>query len=103
MKKSRKDNNHNNIVRALTNLFVPFCDLSAVGNGVPDGLIWHQGAWQFVEIKNREWGYGRNGLNLNQLAWLNKFKGAKVYIVESVDDVIAIANGKLDTLKHAQG
>jgi hypothetical protein len=100
LRKSRKDNNHNNIVKALTALFIPFCDLSAVGGGVPDGVIWHHSAWQFVEFKNREFSYGKKGLNQNQLDWLSRFPGAKVYIIESVDDVIAIANNKLDTLKH---
>ncbi len=103
MNKTRKDNNHNSLVKALKQLNIPFCDLSHVGGGIPDGLIWYQGVWQFVEIKNREWGYGRKGLNANQLEWLSKFVNAPVYILESVDDCIAISQGKLGTLKHVVG
>jgi len=74
-----------------------------VGDGFPDGMIWHQQQWQMVEIKNRQWSYGKHGLNKNQLEWIANYPGAKVYIVESVEDVIAIAAGKLNTLKYVQG
>ena len=103
MRKTRKDNNHAAIINAFKQLFIPFCDLSAVGNGVPDGLIWYKGTWKFIEIKNREWGYGRSGLNQNQLDWLAKFPGASVYIIESIDDVISLASGKIKDIKVVSG
>lgn len=100
MRKARKDNNHNSLVKILHQLKVPFIDLSSVGNGLPDGLAWVRWHWEFVEFKNREWNYGRCGLNQNQLEWILKYPCAIVYILESETDVVNFANGQLEKIKQ---
>ncbi len=99
MRKARKDNNHNQLVKTLTQLKIPFVDLSHVGGGIPDGIAYVRGRWEWIEIKNREWSYGKKGLNQNQLDWLQKYPCATVYVIESVEDVINLASAHLDRLK----
>lgn len=101
MRKSRKDNNHKELVSILSQLKIPFVDLSHVGGGIPDGLAWVRWRWEFVEFKNREWSYGKKGLNPNQLEWLSKYPDATVYILNKAEDVINFANGKLEQLNKA--
>lgn len=100
MRKAKKDNNHNSLVKILHQLKIPFVDLSHVGGGIPDGLAWVRWRWEFVEFKNREWGYGRCGLNQNQLDWLQKYPCAIVYILETEEDAVNFANGRLENIKQ---
>lgn len=102
-KANRKDNNHKALVDILHQLKVPFVDLSSVGGGIPDGLAFVRGKWEWIEFKNREWGYGRKGLNENQRAWLERYPCAWVYVIENTDDALNLASGKLEMLKSARG
>jgi hypothetical protein len=91
---AKKDANHKEIVDAITKCGVPFIDMSALGCGVPDLLVEAQGRLQLWEIKNRKTSYGRKGLNKNQKAWAESWRGSPVRIINSVDDALEAIGAK---------
>ncbi|WP_250533962.1 hypothetical protein [Caballeronia sp. AZ10_KS36] len=97
---AKKDANHAELVSAFKRLGVGVMDLSVLGSGVPDLLIWCAKRYLLVDIKNRGTGYGRRGLNQNQKDWADGWRGGPVYLVYDLDDVVALANGHLDFVKR---
>jgi hypothetical protein len=95
----RKDANHRAIVDALRRLGVPFIDMSKLGNGVPDGAVLVKGVTYLVEFKNPQSQYGKKGLSPAQRKWADEWQGGDVYIVQSLDDVLALARGQLSALR----
>jgi hypothetical protein len=95
----KKDANHNEIVNCLLKLGIPFYDLSHIGAGVPDGIVWIKDRWQLIEIKNLKTSYGRRGLNKNQKEWISKYKSGVVYIIHNIEEAIELSKGKFDKLK----
>lgn len=96
---NRKDGNHAEIVSAFQQLGCCVLDLSDMGCGVPDLVVWCAGEWHLVDVKNPKTSYGRRGLNERQKEWAQSWKGGPVYLISSADDVIAMANGRLDSVK----
>jgi len=99
MRAAKKDANHVPIVNAFEKLGCGVVDLSDVGRGVPDLLVWASGLWHLVDIKNPETGYGKRGLNPRQKKWAEEWRGGPVYLVYTVADVVLLANGKTSELK----
>jgi hypothetical protein len=97
---AKKDANHAELVAAFKKLGVGVMDLSVMGCGVPDLLLWCAKRYLLVDIKNRKTGYGRRGLNKNQKDWADEWTGGPVYLVYDMDDVVALANGHLDFVKR---
>lgn len=95
----KKDANHNDIVKAFKKLGADVIDLSNLGCGVPDILVWCKGAWHLIDIKNPETAYGKRGLNPLQKTWAADWKGGAVYLVYNNDDVVNMVNGNLDKVK----
>lgn len=93
-KRSKKDNNHNEIVNFLKTV-VPTSDCSWVGHGWPDGMCRINGGWQFFDVKNPETHYGRKGLNKLQREAATII-GATVYILRSIEDAENFAMGRFD-------
>lgn len=94
----KKDANHREIVAAFKKLGAGVIDLSPLGYGVPDLFIGTRCINYLVEIKNPGTSYGRKGGNPLQVAWANDWP-SPVYIVESMEDVLALMNGRLDRLE----
>ena len=95
---AKKDANHMEIVRAFKKLGAEIIDLSPLGYGVPDILVAVRRSAYLVEIKNPKTKYGRTGGNALQIAWAASWP-CPVYIVESIDDVLALANGHYEKLR----
>ena len=92
---AKKDANHNDIADAFKAIGVPCLDLSAMGGGVPDCIVWVWDSWQFVEIKNLSTPYGKRGMNNLQKEWIKRWRGGPVYIITSVDQALAFAKHDL--------
>lgn len=99
----KKDGNHNDIVDVLTKLGVHFYDLSAVGCGVPDGLVWVKNTWQLIEIKNPKTAYGKRGMNPIQKKWIGQWKGGGVFVIRTVEEAIKFAKGEWNVLEIIKG
>lgn len=93
------DANHKDLVNCLRKLGADVLDISTVGCGVPDLVVWCRGNWHLVDIKNPNTGYGKRGLNKNQKQWAAHWKGGPVYMIYSTDDAIALVNGDMENLK----
>ena len=100
---NKKDANHKEIVDAFEALGASVLDLSDMGCGVPDLIVWCMNGWQLVDVKNPKTGYGRRGLNPLQREWASKWKGGPVYMVSTIDDVVALINGKKESVKSFGG
>jgi len=101
--KAKKDNNHNEIVDALEKCGVQTFDMSHQGGGFPDLLCCLKGDNHLVEIKNPDTYYGRSGLNDLQQEFADRWTGAPVYIISTLDDVENFASSKLDKVPHYGG
>ncbi len=100
---SKKDANHSEIVRAFEKLGASVLDLSALGCGVPDLLVWCCNGWHLVDVKNPKTGYGRRGLNPRQQRWALNWKGGPVYLIKSIEDVVALVNGNSHQVQNFGG
>lgn len=89
----KKDANHHLICDVLKAHGIPVYDLSSMGCGVPDCIVWVKDSWQFVEIKNPNTGYGRRGLNKIQRKWADQWRGGPVYIVRTIEQAEKFAKG----------
>lgn len=99
----KKDANHNELVAAMESLGLCVYDVSGLGRGLPDCLVWVRGEWQLVEIKNPKTGYGRRGLNSIQKRWIGQWRGGPVFIVRTTEDVANLACGAMDKLDSTRG
>lgn len=88
---SRKDANHNELVSLFERLGCTVAQMHACGvPGFPDVAIGAMGRTFLVELKNPDSRYGRAGLNDNQSAFARDWRGGKVYMARTQDDVIAL-------------
>jgi hypothetical protein len=86
-----RDANHLLIVAAFESIGCSTADLALAGvNGFPDLVVGCAGRTHLVEVKNPETSYGRAGLNRDQSAFARDWRGGKVYVVETVEDVYAL-------------
>lgn len=87
----RKDANHNELVSLFERLGCTVAQMHACGiPGMPDLAVGAMGRTFLVELKNLQTGYGRAGLNDNQSAFARDWRGGRVYVATSADDVIAL-------------
>lgn len=100
---NKKDANHNEIKQAFEDRGAGVLDLSDIGSGVPDLLVWCHDAWHLVDVKNPETGYGKRGLNPLQQEWAENWKGGPVYLVYDESDVDAVVEGRFDDVKSQGG
>lgn len=80
----RADANHAEIVKAYESLHCGVVDTHAMGGGFPDVLVHFGGYCAPVEIKTK-----RGKLNSAQERFLRDWRGPKIEIVRSSDDVIS--------------
>ena len=88
MKRNRKDNNHQCIVIALKSIGATVLDLSNNGEGTPDICVGYRGTTKLIEIKNKDYSYGKSGLSEKQQAFASKWRGDKIGIVTNIDEAI---------------
>lgn len=69
---SKRDANHDEVVRTLQAVGVEVLDLSAVGHGCPDLLVSWRGVNVLVEVKNAQ---GRNRMEATQAMFHNRWRG----------------------------
>ena len=97
MKRNRKDNNHKCIVLALKAIGATVLDLSNNGEGTPDICVGYRGLTKLIEIKNKEYSYGKDGLSEKQQTFASKWRGDKIGVVTNIDEAIKfITDSKLD-------
>ncbi len=85
------DVNQGEIVDALKRIGCHVLELSAVGGGVPDLVVWKRDGLtaRLVEIKNP----ATNGkLNPRQQDWHREWTGAKPLVIETIEQALAAFN-----------
>lgn len=87
----RIDGNQPEIVQALRRIGCHVLELSFVGGGVPDLVVWKRDGLtaRLVEIKNPA---SKGKLNELQERWHRDWTGAKPLIIESVDQAMEAFN-----------
>jgi ABC-type uncharacterized transport system fused permease/ATPase subunit len=83
---AKVDANHGEIVAALRAHGCKVADLSGVGKGVPDILVWIPAwnRWVLIEIK-----VPGEKLNERQEKWHAEYRGCMVFVVTSAEEAIA--------------
>lgn len=90
-RRGSKDRNHGALTAAFEQLGCSVADLSnARLPGWPDVVVGVVGRNHLVEFKNLETRYGRAGLNPNQQVFARDWRGGKLFVVSSVDEVAAL-------------
>jgi len=93
---ARKDDNHNEIVRALISVGAIVIDLSGIGDGVPDILVGFRGQTLLLEIKDGSRSPSKRKLTEAQLKFHGNWTGGPLAIVDSVEAalrMIGVING----------
>jgi hypothetical protein len=98
--RAKKDFNHDKIVDRFIENGVFVIDLSKLGSGMPDLLVFCAGGTRLVEVKNPETSYGRRGANKLQKAWAADWRGGPVHIVRTVEEVDALCAGRVDEVEQ---
>lgn len=87
--RARKDANHNELVALFERLGCTVAQMHACGvPGFPDIAVGSMGRTFLVELKNPNSRYGRSGLNANQSAFARDWRGGKVYMASTTDEVV---------------
>jgi len=50
--------------------------------------VGYRGLTKLIEIKNKEYSYGKDGLSEKQQAFASKWRGDKIGIVTNIDEAI---------------
>lgn len=103
VRRHMKDYNHDEIVAALEKLGVRCYDMSHMGGGFPDLLCNVHRETHLVEVKNPDTRYGRAGLNDLQIEFADNWNGAPIYIISTLGEVEAFANGRFDEVPSYGG
>jgi len=96
---AKKDANHKEVFKTISGI-VPVRDLSAAGQGVPDGIAWINGGWHLFDVKNPKTTYGKRGLNKLQKLWASDWRGGPVYLIYTNEEAARFANGDFSSLKR---
>ena len=83
------DENQPEIVDALRKIGALVTILSAVGNGVPDLVVWYRGLWTMLEVKDGAKPPSARKLTGDQERWHAVHRDARVYVVTSAEEAIA--------------
>lgn len=91
MRRASKDKNHDRLVSVFRGVGCSVAELVSTGlPGWPDTVIGCLGANHLVEIKNPETAYGRAGLNANQTAFAQEWRGERVWTAATDDEALAL-------------
>lgn len=90
-RRSRKDNNHDELANLFRQLGCYAIDMIDTGiPGWPDLAVGCIGVTHLIEVKNDATQYGRSGFNANQTAFNRDWRGEPVEMVSTQDDVIEL-------------
>lgn len=98
---AKKDANHKEVIEVMQEM-CPVYDLSNMGHGLPDGIAWINGCWQFFDIKNPKTSYGRKGLNPIQEKWIKQWKGGPVFLIYTAEEAQRFCRGEFDGIKRVE-
>jgi hypothetical protein len=87
---ARRDGNHAVIVERFRALGCSVIETDQVGDGFPDTVVGCLGVNHLVEIKDPATRYGRQGLNKNQTLFDATWRGARVWLVCSVEEATVV-------------
>lgn len=88
---ARRDANHDALVGVFEQLGCSVAQMHACGvAGFPDIAVGVVGRTWLVELKNPASGYGRAGLNDNQSAFARDWRGGRIYVASTRDEVITM-------------
>ena len=88
MRAARVDANQPEIVEALRKAGASVECLHAVGKGVPDLLVGYRGSTVLMEVKDGSKPPSERKLRQNQQEWHTRWKGAKPFVVESIEQAL---------------
>lgn len=89
--KAKRDANHATIAGHFELLGCSIVELPHAGiSGFPDLVVGCVGVNRLVEVKNPETEYGRAGLNANQRAFNERWRGERMYAVSTEDEATAL-------------
>ncbi len=98
-RKHSKDQNHDWVFDTIR-AFTAAHDLSACGDGVPDGCAWVNGGFHFFDVKNSYTAYGRKGLSPMQKDFADKDpRGGPVWLIHNIVEAEDFALGRWDKLR----
>ena len=90
-RRARRDGNHAELQQAFEQLGCSVVDMAGAGiAGWPDVVIGVAGRNHLCEFKDPATRYGRAGPNANQQAFARDWRGGKLFVVSSVDEVAAL-------------
>jgi Holliday junction resolvase len=82
MRAARTDANHIQVVSALRAAGATVQSLAAVGKGVPDLLVGHQGHTLLMEVKDGDKSPSQRKLTEDQLKWHREWNGGTLAVVD---------------------
>lgn len=93
---AKVDSNHSLILGAFIACGCVVESLHQLGGGVPDALVYHRASKRMflVEIKDGSKPPSARKLTKDQQEWHKRWEGAPVYVVETVEQAVALAAGK---------
>lgn len=81
----RRDANDKKLVKFLRAIGYTVTDCTSFGNGHPDKIISKGKKQWYVEIKNPNTAYGKQGLSASQIKWMNE-TGHEIHILRNEED-----------------
>jgi hypothetical protein len=91
---AKVDANQEAIVKALRKIGALVTSLAAVGNGVPDLVVWYAGLWTMLEVKDGNKPPSARKLTDEQAKWHAVHADARVFVVTTTDEAIAAVQRK---------
>jgi hypothetical protein len=92
LRQRKTDSNQAAIVKAFRQIGASVQSLHTVGQGCPDLLVGVGGRNLLIEVKDGLKKPSARGLTADQDQWHKLWRGAKVHVVESMDDALRIAS-----------
>jgi hypothetical protein len=89
---AKRDSNQREIERALKACGARVADLSSVGDGFPDLVVFYQGHVLLLEIKDGDKPPSKQKLTPAEVGFHLAWRGAPIYVVTGVDDAVALLN-----------
>lgn len=91
---ARTDANHAEIVKALRAAGCFVQSLASIGKGCPDILFLCRQKWFLAEVKDGKKPPSRRNLTPHEQRWHELAGMGMVYVIESVEDALALVNGR---------
>lgn len=89
-RRARTDNNHADVVKALTDATIAVQSLAEVGNGCPDLLVAWRGFCMVLEVKDGDKCESKRELTQAQKRWHERWPGPLAVVTTPEDAVTAV-------------